>query len=104
MRKTLLTVLPVFLLAISAPQSASATPLGGSAMKTADISSVENVTYYRRGYGYYGGGYGYYPRRSYNYYPRYYGSYGYYPQQYYGYYAQPYSNYGYYPSRRYYRW
>jgi hypothetical protein len=103
MRKTLLSVLPVALLAISASQPVSATPLSGTAMKAADISSVENVTYYgRRGYGYHGG-WGYYPRRSY-YYPRYYGSYGYYPQ-YYGY-APPYYGYygGYYPSRRYYGW
>lgn len=101
MRKILLTVLPVSLLAISMPQSASAMPIDGGALKAAAISDVQNVTYYGRGYGYYGG-YGYYPRRSYNYYPRYYGSYGYYPR-YYGY-AQPYYNYGYYPSRRYYRW
>lgn len=95
MRKTLLTLLPVTLIALSAPQSASAMPIDGLAGKA--VSAVETVTYY--GYGY---RYGYYPRyRYYNYAPNYYYRHGYKPY-YYGYSYAP--RYYYYPRRHYYRW
>ena len=88
MRKTILTLLPTALLALSAPQAASAMP--ADSVRDKVLLSTEPATYY----GYYGGyrGYRYYhPRRHYYYYPRrhYYG-YGYYPYNYnYGTYQRP---------------
>lgn len=99
MRKTLLILLPVALIALSAPQSASAMPIDGSVSKA--VPAVETVTYYGYGYGY-GYGYNYYPRyRHYNYAPKYYYNYGYKPY-YYNYY--PVQRFHYYPRRHYYRW
>ncbi|MBI4275933.1 MAG: hypothetical protein HY659_14660 [Rhizobiales bacterium] len=92
MRKTLLTLLPVALIALSAPQSASAMPIDDLARKV--VTAAEPVTYY---------GYGYYPRYRYHNYAPYYYSYRYKPY-YYNYYSAP--RYYYYPRRHYYyyRW